>query len=118
MESFTINVPVIITTEDIDDIMETAADSRYGCSWFERFKKIDGGWAITHEDVEADEAETYTTGIVAYSQLLAAIQTYFANRRTVKDAWVRFDDELAHMIDVNVADCIAQYAVYGEVVFG
>lgn len=107
-----ITAPLKITVEDIDDIIQTAQDGGY--SWFDGFAKVADGWIISHEDVNADEAETFTTTTISYETLATAVEAFLANR--IIDA-LRFENEFAHTIDVNDADSIVQRAVYDEIVF-
>lgn len=109
MDTLTILVPVTLTTQDIDDVMITASESGY--EWIGDFTKTADGWRLTIED--AEEPGWWIDRTVSYAELGAAIATFFAGRAPR----IRFSDEFAHQVDVNDADCIVQWACYGEIVF-
>lgn len=113
MESFTVLIPVTLTRENIDDLVETAMDGGY--SWFESYGKTDAkdGWFFDHEDVEADAPESFKRTKLTYSDLADALAQVL---RSYKPR-LSYEDDLSHQIDVNDADAIVQQAIYGEVVF-
>lgn len=112
MTTYTITVPMTLTKHDIDDIMTTAIESGY--AWHRGGgPNADGsGWIIAMEDIDAETENATVTKALNYLDLAHIIGTWVTNERTL-----RFDDELAHNIDVNDADCIVQHAFYGDIIF-
>lgn len=111
-KTYTLYLPVTLTEQDIDDLVETAMESGY--SWFEGYGKSDnGGWNVWCEDINADEPNTFVKKHIPYTRLVEA----FVEAYGVTKARLSVADDLSHQIDVNDADAIVQWACYGEVVF-
>lgn len=109
-KTFTLYLPVTLTAQDLDDLVETAMEGGY--SWFEGFGKSDfGGWNFWCENPDAPES--FVKKHVPYNRLAEA----FAQVLGTYKPRLSVEDDLAHNIDVNDADAIVQWACYGEVVF-
>ncbi|MEI6296205.1 MAG: hypothetical protein WCO84_00985 [bacterium] len=127
LETFEINVIVKINAEQIDNIISLALDSGGITYWAGLNTKTDEwkekpkgiyyssyatyllltGQAVTFydEEGEIDEEEEWA---LTLPKLLDGIRLNYNNRP--------FDCDLENM-DVETADCIIQYALFGEIVF-
>ena len=114
-------VEVNLTQQDIDDIMVAALEGGI-CYWCRKAEVIGeylgeyasdqisrGGSLILYD---ADSAQTWE---LTLEKFLNGVKLYFE-----QGCHVQVEDNAidAGDIDANDADCIVQFAVFGEVVFG
>ena len=114
-------VEVNLTQQDIDDIMAVALDGGI-CYWCRKAEVVGeclgeyasdqisrGGALILHD---AESAQTWE---LTLEKFLKGVKLYFEQgcHVNVEDNAIDTCD-----IDANDADCIIQFAVFGEVVFG
>jgi len=116
-------IEIELTEDDVENIIVTAFEGgiNYWCGhveWeHEKYPKPNGvpvstycamllnkGVALTLFDIE-DESEIFE---LTYEKLLKGVELNLINRP--------FDSDLENM-DVTTADCIIQYAVFGEIVY-
>lgn len=113
-------IEVNMSQQDIDDIMATALDSI--CYWCRKAEVVGnylgeyasdqisrGGTLILHD---AESAQTWE---LTLDKLLNGLKLYFE-----QGCHVQVEDNTIDTCDIdgNDADCIVQFAVFGEVVFG
>lgn len=117
---------VRITDEDIDDIMCSALEGgiTYWCSEAEvegeylgeyGSEQISRGGILLLHDIEEPEVYELTK-----EKLLKGIMMYLANP-TCGDVLEMIDHELrldTGYVDCDVSDCMVQYALFGDIVFG
>lgn len=117
---------VRITDEDIDDIMCSALEGgiTYWCSEAEvkgeylgeyGSEQISHGGILLLHDIEEPEVYELTK-----EKLLKGIMMYLANP-TYSDVLEMIDHELrldTSYVDADVSDCMVQYALFGDIVFG
>lgn len=113
-------INIFLTQKDIDDIMATALNSiGYWCGKVDIFgerlgkcasEQISRGGALILHDVKGNKAWKLT-----WAKFLNGVKLYFEQGCHVKveDNAIDTDD-----ISANDADCIVQFALFGEVVFG
>lgn len=114
-------IDVNLSQQDIDDIMAVALDGGI-CYWFRKAEVVGeclgeyasdqisrGGALILHD---AESAQTWE---LTLEKFLKGVKLYFEQgcHVNVEDNAIDTCD-----IDANDADCIIQFAVFGEVVFG
>lgn len=110
MKKYTVNIlkGITVTEENFDDIMDTAG---YGIAyWADGLEKTRYGWSV--HDYEEDEwmdlpRESLLNGIAIY--LNWNNQPYEITDGNLLDMG---------MIDAEVADCIVQFALFGDVIYG
>lgn len=113
---------VRITDEDIDDIMCSALEGgiTYWCSEAEvkgeyGSEQISRGGILLLHDIEEPEFYELTK-----EKLLKGIMMYLANP-THSDVLEMVDHELrldTSYVDADVADCMIQYALFDDIIFG
>lgn len=113
-------INVFLTQKDIDDIMATALNSiGYWCGKVEIFgeclgkcasEQISHGGALILHEAKGNRAWKLT-----WAKFLNGMKLYFEQgcHVNVEDNTIDIGD-----IDANDADCIVQFALFGEVVFG
>jgi hypothetical protein len=114
-------IKIKLTQNDIDDIMSCALDGgiTYWCDdaevvgeylgEFASDQISRGGKLILHD---SEEDKSYDFGI---DEFLKGIQLYFESggRIATEDGEIDIGD-----VDAEIADCIVQYGIFGEIVFG
>lgn len=113
-------IEVRLTSQDIDDIMCTALDYiGYWCGGTKVIGKRKGEYA--HEQISRGgslilfDAESSDKWELTLTKFLAGVKKYFE-----ESCHIRVEDGAldASDIDGEDADCIVQYALFGEVQFG
>ena len=121
-----INFNVVVTGEDIDDIMCSAMEGgiNYWCGKVEvdgkylgeyASEQISRGGTLILHDTEEDRTELLTK-----EKLLQGIRMY-AEQSNRTDIFEVIDHELhidCGMVDAEVADAIVQYAIFSEIFYG
>lgn len=113
-----------VTDEDIDDIMCSALEGgiTYWCSRVEvvgeylgeyASEQISRGGALILWDSEEDNV-TYT---LDKEMLLKGVELAITNRDYEEYRWYENGVLDCTQIDADVADCIVQYALFGEIIF-
>ncbi len=121
---FNLEVECILTKQDIDDLMCTALEGgiNHWCGLVEVIDKPDDykGWAsealsegfdllLTDADDDTDKPETW---ILTLNKFISG----------VKQAMVMYGytsvEGLVEAQDAEIADCIIQFALFNEIVFG
>lgn len=113
-------IEVSLSQQDIDDIMVTALDSIcYWCREAEVIGNYHGKYASDQISrggtLRLHDAESAQTWELTLEKFLNGVKLYFEQgcHVNVEDNAIDTCD-----IDANDADCIVQFAVFGEVVFG
>lgn len=113
-------ITIGLTQQDIDDIMSTALDSIcYWCGTAEVVGEYLGEYASDQISrggaLILHDAESAQTWELTLEKFLNGVKLYFE-----QGCHVQVEDNAidAGDIDANDADCIIQFAVFGEVVFG
>lgn len=114
-------IEVNLSQQDIDDIMAVALDGGI-CYWCRKAEVVGeylgeyasdqisrGGALILHD---AESAQTWE---LTLEKFLKGVKLYFE-----QGCHVQIEDNTIDTcdIDANDADCIVQFAIFGEVVFG
>lgn len=114
-----------VTDEDIDDIMCSALEGgiNYWCCQVDVVGKFLGeyateqisrGGALILWDSEEDNV-SYT---LDKEMLLKGIELAITNRDYEEYEWYENGVLNCAQVDADVADCIVQYALFGEIIFG
>lgn len=127
---------VALSREDISNILITAFDSGYGGAnyWVDNLdddgtsfrvsvsKDTDGEWLAVGLAPEGPDAGLYDSrfigGLEVNSAFNAILNGSFPIRSDLREQCVRSAAENDLDIDADVADCIAQFCVFGELVYG
>lgn len=120
-----INVNVVVTDEDIDDIMCTALEGgiNYWCSRAEvdgRYlgeyasEQISRGGTLILHDAEEDRKYVLTKG-----NFLAGLERYLKMPSACSlIEYVNHEPQIdTGYVDASEADCIIQYAVFGDLIY-
>lgn len=113
-----IEMPIKITPGDIDDIMVTALEGgiTYWCDKAEVVGQYLGEYA-SEQISHAGELKLYADGesyILNEAKLISGLKLYLSkNSEPICDGGID-----AGAIDAEAADCIIQYAIFGEIVYG
>lgn len=126
IERLDVNLQLVITSEDIDDIMACALEGGidYWCSKVRvdgeykgeyASEQISGGGRLwLHDRVEKQE------WLLTKEKLIQGIRMYIEQPRHAKILEV-INHELridCCAIDAEVADCIVQYALFSDIMYG
>ena len=117
-------INIIITTNDIDDIMCSALEGgiTYWCCRAEVVGDYLGEWA--HEQIarggtlllhDAEEDEVYE---LTSTKLINGIRMAIENGDYADYGWCTNGELDTCQIDADVADTIIQYALFDEIMFG
>lgn len=127
---------VVLSAEDIDNILVTAWDSGYGGANYWSDNLDDNGTSFIARPVKDENdnwvgmnltptgtdrheyKETYVSGLLVNSAFNAILNGTFPIREDLREQCVRSASEGDLDIDADVADCIAQFCVFGELVYG
>ena len=126
VDRVSVNLQIVVTQEDIDDIMVTALEGgiNYWCGKAEvdgpylgeyASEQISRGGTLILHDTEEGRMEQLTK-----EKLLQGIRLYAEQPKSC-DIFETVDHELhidCCMVDAEVADSIIQYAVFSEVFYG
>lgn len=121
-----VNLQIVVTQEDIDDIMVTALEG--GINYWCGKAEVDGSYLGEYASDQISrggtlilhDTEEKRTELLTKEKLLQGIRMY-AEQPKNSDIFETVDHELhidCCMVDANVADSIIQYAVFSEVVYG
>ena len=127
---------VVLSAEDIENILVTAFDGAYGGAnyWVDNLddngtsfdvrviKDGEDRWTcVDLIPVGTDAAEydvKFVSGLAVNSAFNAILNGTFPIRSDLREQCVRSASEGDLDIDADVADCIAQFCVFGELVYG
>lgn len=125
----TINVPIKVTMENVDDILCTAFDNGYGGCWYWMNNRVSNhpllpdeyAWhGITkYNDIVTVWDDEHTEFKLDLEKFLKGLQMWVEHKIRQGDT-IEFDGDQIDcgMIDAGDADNIVQFALFGELVYG
>ena len=119
-----------VSEDFLSNVLITAFDANYGGCWYwARPSEVAGDpwqinegvwWCVYIEDREDDWEGTY---LVNHPVIVTGIQNILDGRVQINDGLFRalltgLREDDAGVVDADVADCIVQAGVFGEIVYG
>ena len=120
----TVEKKINVTQQDIDDIMATALEGgiTYWCNkatvvgdYLGEYasEQISRGGTLKLYDAEDDEVYELTL-----DKLLKGIEIAVRDNCYSEYEWINGNEIDCCQVDAEVADCIVQYALFGEIIYG